>query len=231
MNLIATSLLPDYSTLYIVRSLELDEAITRGAQVDGAVGRIVQSTVENDRFLTSKEKREKDIDPEQASLSIMHAHSKREILCHSPILSEEVEEEFSTAEWWSAEWRTANWRKYRNKYYEGLLSDCVFGAIPIAVIGIWTHFDAGESTKAQRVLTMFWLAADILCGSSLDLSSERGNLFEAYGRIPCIGFFARYIMPLYWTTLGTIPAIGGFVVVAQMLRAYGTCVEVSGVDS
>ena len=40
MNLFAASLLPDYSSLYIVHSLETDEAITVGPQVDGAVGRI-----------------------------------------------------------------------------------------------------------------------------------------------------------------------------------------------
>ena len=209
MNLFATSLVPDYPSLYIVRSLELDEAITAGAQVDGAVGRIVQSTIENERFLTSNKKQDVDIDPDEAFLSITHVHSERENSCYPPIPFEKVGA--------SAE-----------EIFEGLLSvflaHYVFGAIPIAIIGIWTRFHAGKSTKAQRAWTMIWLVMDIIFGPLLDLLSENNRNFFIEMR-------SDLSVWLGWTAPGTIPAIGGFVVVAQMLRAYGTCVEVSGVDS
>lgn len=42
MNLLSALLLPDYPTLYIVRSLESDEATLLGGTVDGAIGRLVQ---------------------------------------------------------------------------------------------------------------------------------------------------------------------------------------------
>ena len=208
MNLFATSLVPDYSALYIVRSLELDEAITAGAQVDGAVGRIVQSTIENERFLTSNNEQNKEIGPDEAFLSITHAHCKRDVSCYPPIPFEQV-----GAERWTAEGRLNSVS----------LVIYLFGAIPIAIIGIWTRFHAGKSTKAQRVWTMIWLVMDMFFGPSIDLLFENSRL----------GIYEMAFDKNDWlfcTALVTIPAIGGFVVVAQMLRAYGTCVRVSGVD-
>ena len=59
-----------------------------------------------------------------------------------------------------------------------LLVLSVFGAIPIAFIGVWPRFDAGNGTRVQRVWTNFWLVMDICCGPWLDIHSERENLFE-----------------------------------------------------
>ena len=213
MNLFATSLVPDYSSLYIVRSLELDEAITARAQVDGAVGRIVQSTIENEGFLTSNNKQDKEIGPNEAFQSITHAHSKRDVSCYPPIPFERV-----GAERWTAE----------GSINSIVLACYVFGAIPIAIIGIWTRFHAGKSTKAQRVWTMLWLVMNIFGGPWLDIFSERGVRIEEtlYHRKVIMSHVCRW----YIIARTIIPAIGGFVVVAQMLQAYGTCVQVSGVD-
>ena len=197
MNLLATSLLPDYSTLYIVRSLELDEAITVGAQVDGAVGRIVQSTIEGDRFLTSN--------AYKSLISITHVHSRVEVSCYPPMPFEEV-----GAERWTE----------AGIYNSMGLIWYVFGAIPIAIIGIWTRFEAGKSTKAQRVWTMIWLVIDIIYGPLLEIFSDRHRPFESLQQ-------RSELAP----AIVTIPAIGGFVVVGQMLRAYGTCVQVEGVNT
>ena len=59
---------------------------------------------------------------------------------------------------------------------------------------------------------------DTCYGPLLDILSERDNLFEET-------LFLGAIMRPH------IPAIGGFVVAAQMLRAHGTSVGVSEVDS
>ena len=209
MNLSATSLLPDYSSLYIVRSLELDEAINAGAQVDGAVGRIVQSNIENDKFLTSIDKQMEARYPHISLGSITHLHSMREVSCCPPIPFEKV-----GAERWNPVRKSMSvgWAFYG------------FGAIPIAIIGVWTRFDGGKSTIAQQVWTILWLGMDLAFGPWFDLLSERER---TYPRTPL------WSNVLWWCiiALTTIPAIGGFVVVAQMLRSYGTCVEVSGVDS
>ncbi|KIW29951.1 uncharacterized protein PV07_05735 [Cladophialophora immunda] len=80
----------------------------------------------------------------------------------------------------------------------------VVSAIPIAVMGIMTHFHEGESTHAQRVWIMTWLVFGIVFG-------DERFLVGAVVQDPT----ARWIY--------APPAIGGFVVVAQMLVAYGSC--------
>lgn len=41
-NLCCACLLPDYPTIYVVRSKESDEAVALGGQIDGAVERVFQ---------------------------------------------------------------------------------------------------------------------------------------------------------------------------------------------
>jgi len=41
------------------------------------------------------------------------------------------------------------------------------GSIPYAVIGSLTRFQAAQSTQAQRVLSMFWLASGIFIGATI----------------------------------------------------------------
>ena len=75
-----------------------------------------------------------------------------------------------------------------------------FHAMPFVIIGILTRFRAGKSTKAERVWTMMWLVLGVVFGPYVDDKSMR------YAFIPYAA-----------------PAIGGFVVVGQMWRAYGSC--------
>ena len=85
-------------------------------------------------------------------------------------------------------------------YYAGL----IIGLSPIAINGGLSHFNAGHSTTAQRVWTMTWLA------------------FGWYvGRVDF-----RRLDEFILCTIFSAPAIGGFVVVAQMLMGYGRCVEI-----
>ena len=60
MNLLGSLLLPDYPTLYIVHSLESDEAVLLGGTVDGAVGRLVQPKDDYLDFLHDSSVPEKD---------------------------------------------------------------------------------------------------------------------------------------------------------------------------
>jgi len=261
MNLFAALLLPNYSTLYVVRSLELDEAIIDGGQVDGAVGRIIQSTIENDKFLKrhkptvrpadqhgpgtstmdtiSNESQDENDNLDSFLLSITHVHSKTEVYCFGPILFEE----FGTKRWGLG-----------RKFLSSQLVSYVFGAIPIVVIGIWTRFDPGKSTTTQHVWTMFWLVADIFCGPIVDILSEKNNILQKIlrrtGDCKAIKRWIEYvrssimviiiIAALYLSIISlgkyfillsivlcTTPAIGGFVVVGQMLQAYGSCIEIS----
>ena len=78
-------------------------------------------------------------------------------LVYPPIPFEEVR-----AERWTAEGR----------FMSVLLVLSVFGAIPIAFIGVWPRFDAGKGTRVQRVWTNLWLVMDVSCGPWLDILKE-----------------------------------------------------------
>ena len=253
MNLFATLILPDYSKLYVVRSLELDEAMTVGSQVEGAIGRIVQSSTENDNsfqgmsnlddYIGTRQRTDQTasnfdyVAPKSHILSITHAHCKRNVACCGPINLETL-----GVRRWSSSW----------KFICMEIVSLVLGAVPIAVIGIWTHFDPGESTVAQRVWILFWLVEGIGAGPILDVVSERGNFFEIEipekdvaleatnqstqnrwkASILRLLFSSCLLAEKYFVSASThiyiVPAIGGFVVVGQMLHAYGECNEVSG---
>ena len=72
--------------------------------------------------------------------------------------------------------------------------------IALAINGALSHFRPGQSTYAQRVWTMAWLAFGIV-------SANANNA----GVPPLI--------------LYSVPAIGGFVIVSQMVMQYGNCVK------
>jgi hypothetical protein len=96
-------------------------------------------------------------------------------------------------------------------------------AINLSVLGIMTNFTNGQSTVAQRVWTMCWLACGAFYGltvhflreSGFDISSSQQKLFS--GGKPS-RFYGAFAVLVYG-----VPTIGGFVVVAQMIRQYGVC--------
>ncbi|KAI9857955.1 MAG: hypothetical protein M1813_007924 [Trichoglossum hirsutum] len=85
----------------------------------------------------------------------------------------------------------------------------LLGATPLAIIGGMTHFEAGHSTLAQRVWTMAWLCIPILLGPiGYNIIRSDGNQVFRF----VIAGLVQY----------GVPAIGGFIVVGQMLKEYGT---------
>jgi hypothetical protein len=131
----------------------------------------------------------------------------------------------------------------------GIFSGSIFiGAIALVIIGSLTGFHPRGSTRAQRTWTMTWLASGIYFGlmdSFARTLIKQGPLsnpiiqrfvgvLSNYGssdsgrvnRVPSggkmLGFVYHLAVFINMMLLG-IPAIGGFVVVGQMLRAYGNC--------
>ena len=121
------------------------------------------------------------------------------------------------------------------------------GCLAFLIVGIMTHFKPGGSTLVQRGSTMMWIASGIgwrLAYQFLfQTNAEDGILLTLYrlaagsflGNIaltllyPVIYLMDRLINPVA-TLLALVPPIGGFVVVAQMLREYGTCIHISAGD-
>ena len=262
INLIATLLIPYYPTLYIVGSLELDEAMALGAKVEGIVGRMVQDSDEDRVFL---ERNQRALDTvksgKKSVLSITHADSSRPLTCYPPVGSRTIRDESFP---------------FLHGYLACGIAILCFGAVPIAVIGIWTHFNPSKSTLAQRFWTMSWLGVDIFYGSIVDLVSDRNlekflsevnnegakKVSEFINNVPKffsevndagakkVSEFMKKIPKVYSRMLidrftkppteeipsnvamvvYIAPAIGGFVVVGQMLQAYGSCTEVLGIN-
>jgi hypothetical protein len=96
-----------------------------------------------------------------------------------------------------------------------LLTATVYGVI-IGTIGWISRFREAESSLAQRIWTMLWQSVGlfwILIGLLIEYLSQRLELSRTTQH------------SLHWVLLMTCiaPAIGGFVVVGQMLRTFGTC--------
>jgi hypothetical protein len=76
-----------------------------------------------------------------------------------------------------------------------------------------SNFSGQQSTLAQRAWTVTWLVNGCVIGSVLSsIAGTDSDFAETPMLTLCVG------MVLYGA-----PAIGGFVVVSQMLKAYGIC--------
>ena len=103
-------------------------------------------------------------------------------------------------------------------------------AVILGIIGGLSSFRQGSSTLAQRVWTMMWLCSGFHSGLLYHLF--RGTLrnrevlivstlkYDNGWRLLVAKFFFCTL------TMSTVPAIGGFVLVAQMINSYGVCSEV-----
>ena len=93
-------------------------------------------------------------------------------------------------------------------------------AITIAIIGSLSHFHAGSSTYAQRAWVMAWLAVGSYVGlAGADVRPGRDITQPQDLRT----ILVEYII----TAIGAAPAVGGFVVVGQILQSYGVCTRIS----
>ena len=94
-------------------------------------------------------------------------------------------------------------------------------AVSLAIIGGLTRFEHGQSTHAQRVWTMTWLAfgsyVGVLdMGDALIFNTSQKQASKSF--LPW-GSFIQFLV--------AAPAIGGFVVVGQMLSEFGVCTRIS----
>ncbi|KAF2468299.1 uncharacterized protein BDR25DRAFT_357593 [Lindgomyces ingoldianus] len=90
------------------------------------------------------------------------------------------------------------------------------GAVPISIVGGLSGFKEGQSTHSQRVWTMTWLVFGIFMGVSC------AKYLRPTGESTPLQFLFIFFAVL---TYG-VSAVGGFVVVGQMITQYGTCVSV-----
>ena len=100
----------------------------------------------------------------------------------------------------------------------------------LAIIGGLSRFHKASSTVSQRVLTMMWLSFGILFGSLTerfveDTLESRGVL-QMRTYLPARSYwkkFRKVFKEVVGIAIASVPAIGGMVVVGQMIAAYGVC--------
>ena len=222
VNLFSTLLTPDYPTTYLVKFEAMVEASKReGAKFEGVVGSIrsrrqIPELIGTIKFVNADDGRMLlTVGPrarQGPSSGLPTRFVMDQIRSPSPPWSRNPIERPALMISSCLEIDvTGEERKERHELrYIGRASAAVT-SISIAINGALSHFKSGHSTLTQRVWTMTWLACGILFGSlatgfEIDSSGKLGMLF--YGA----------------------PSIGGFVIVAQMLKEYGHCVQLFGED-
>ena len=89
---------------------------------------------------------------------------------------------------------------------------------PIAIVGGLSHFHAGNSTVAQRGWTMSWLGSDIFAGFILGAALVPADKEGTQEHNILVGIIT-------YALIFCAPALGGFVVVGQMVKEYGSCIK------
>ncbi|CEJ61565.1 hypothetical protein PMG11_10095 [Penicillium brasilianum] len=109
-------------------------------------------------------------------------------------------------------------------------------ALPLIAIGVMSKFQPGGSTVAQRAWLMAWYAVGIVSVQNPYFTDEMIEfgyygtrlIIETrkdYSRLVQARYFFLRLASLLPVVLPIAPAIGGFVVVGQMLVSYGSCTE------
>ena len=211
INLASSILTPDYSVMYLVESEAMEEAKKReNAKFDGVVGKILTtSTLDG---ISRDVKFEFNSDGKMAVLA-------RGSAAQFIKFDEEAEMDMGKAriDPWTGEalvrpsrrpLRIISRSSELPRRELGFRRDLIISAsytlalISLAVNGALSHFKPHQSTQTQRVWTMTWLAFGIVVNRTNDV---------------------HMLQILTWSP----PAIGGFVIVCQMIMQYGNCVKLS----
>lgn len=232
VNLASTMLTPDYPTMYLIRSKVMEEALRReGARFEGIVGTFLNETTSNKS--SKNVKFEVNNDGRIFILGLDHPVGTSEYSAKVPkevvfgpldgtrnpginvvtgLFSDGPYDRPFSRPWLliseSSELSLISERRLKKQLRVLTYVSIAVASIPIAINGALSNFRSGQSTSAQRVWIMTWLAF--------------GVCYAPYSRSTYSGFFNWLQVLVFFA-----PSIGSFVVVGQMLMQYGTCLELS----
>ena len=225
INLTGTVLTPDYSTLFMVESEIMEEAGQRdGACFRGAVGRLAFKRPIAQSFIATF----KIDDQNRTVVEVKDGSENVEETAQTSKHQGDTTNDSSTIIMPACHDASEDVSRIRDLFGIvngiGSLTDYILialaidiGLVSVAISGVLSHFKAGESIHAQRVWTMTWLAVGIFYGTMEPIFDVVDSWVSGY-HVSVIG---RLIMLLSYSA----PAIGGFVVVGQMLMSYGHCIS------
>lgn len=215
VNLAGNLVCPEYPAIYLIENQELQ-----------CLREIISSQGSEDEFYV------------EGTVGKLTAESER---C---ILDARQEDTINTTRMLSADGRlvetmAATLRLYRNSLYLATklnLSVALAAAVPLAVIGVISRFQVGSSSHAERAWTMTWLVFGITTGAIgtdagfFERWIEKGSFLQMEEKMPFTPLANRganlWIIAIT-LLIYSAPAIGGFVIVVQMIQAYGVCVRLS----
>lgn len=210
INLASTLLTPDYPTMYLVESEAMQEAKKRhGAKFKGVVGRIRTTSTSDELSRTVKFDVNND-----GKIVVLRSNSDGDFIGFDKQAEMDVGNvkinSLSTNAYYMSSRRPVRMipqssdlpptrpRQYVLLTLSLVCASWALAMIPLAVNGALSNFKPHQSTRAQRVWTMAWLALGMV-------SDNVNNVGVVY-----LLFYS-------------VPAIGGFVVVSQMIMQYGSC--------
>ncbi len=227
INLIGTVVTPDYSTLFMVESEIMEEAKRRdGACFRGTVGKLAFKQCVNRSFNATFKIDDQDRTVVEVRDSSEYSEETPQMFTHQdgstddsraliiPACHEASEDASHVRDLFNL----SNWIGSLTDYILSLFLATVVGLVSVAINGCLTHFKAGESTHAQRVWTMTWLASGIYYGTTEPIFDIVNSWELRYWNL-IIGRLGLFF-------IGCAPAIGGLVVVGQMLMSYGHCIQI-----
>ena len=222
LNLLANLVTPSYSTLYLVRSKVMEEAERRtGSRFHYVVGKVADepgtddddwseitgSFQDDDKVFYVAPSAGEDKD-KKIEITESDADSQKIYVPTCPRFRRTDDNQY-----------LARRSIIPSKTYEICLVTFIVAA-EICIALALSNFSAQQSTFAQRTWIVTWLFAGYTYGVMNYLWSYIFTIIQRKsGEVsPWLG--QAYIV--YMISLG-VPAIGGFVVVSQMLQAYGIC--------
>lgn len=248
LNLFGQLATPDYPTFYMVHSEEMDEARRRGAYFDGMVGSLSATVDTTSPWIVEDIPQSTDValhqerSVEQNAQDSTHTTSNPALRLCTTFLNKYSNEykalhpvqvpscsRFlrkhppSDRDW------TNSRKQQRIKSRTPLIfwAPLAFGLISLLIIGLLSRFRTGRSTTSQRAWIMSWLVVGMIMGGlsnrmSLVLipelkSATNSRLSSFVWRL--LGFAALFGICL-------APAVGGIVVVGQMISSYGRCIRI-----
>ncbi|EAQ87254.1 predicted protein [Chaetomium globosum CBS 148.51] len=244
VNLMAQIATADYPNVYMVANEEMEEARKRGGVFDGVVGRLESAAGADDAEELVYDVKPRDPPgPDGAVQTLLARVSGSDvhpplIACtkaHGDFLSEAPERDiivpaYSPVELYSSP-SPKPWFVLAQKWRVGdFILPLLLSGLSLVVIGALTKFDSGRSTTDQRGWILSWVVVGIAGGWHVDSLTLCFNMFAKVG----LGGPSLLRVTVVLTLLGgglfillaglfCVPAIGGFVVVAGMLRETGIC--------
>jgi hypothetical protein len=234
LNLISQIATADYPTLYMVESPEMEEARRHGGAFDGVVGSLVPEDDAKDRDPVYKVKTVAGTTEIILTLERTDQIQKGEKLSDNGAVDSVVVRVSNKQKGsppicirWVAPFQLHD--DPTSGILKGILYFIILpvflSSISLIVVGCLSHFEKGDSTHSQRAWIMSWLVVGIASGVFVDWL---GPLFipvydeEKRETDKCLSV-GLVITGVVLLGGFFVPAIGGFVVVGNMLKEYGIC--------